>query len=315
MSKHENIGYDLIGDIHGQAIELKALLEKLGYQIVDGVHTHPTRKAIFLGDLVDRGAHQKEVIAIVRSMVKSGAALSVMGNHEFNAIAYFTDDGKGGYLRERNQKNRKTHEAFLEAYQDDPEEWRDVIEWFKTLPLWLDFDGLRVVHACWDREIISRIREYQGDSTLLSDELLRSACDKSSDWQYEAIEVILKGKEIALPEGVHFYDKDRTKRHEMRVRWWDDSSTTYMTAYMGPEQYRTHIPDDPIEGNHLVEYGHHEKPVFLGHYWLEGTPIPLADNIACLDYSVAKDGPLVAYRWSGEQVLNKGNYVMVPKER
>ena len=51
----------------------------------------------------------------------------------------------------------------------------------------------------------------------------------------------------------------------------------------------------------MVEYGHDEKPVFLGHYWMEGEPSPLADNIACLDYGVAnRGGKLVAYRWNDD---------------
>ena len=80
---------------------------------------------------------------------------------------------------------------------------------------------------------------------------------------------------------------------------------------MGPESALTHIPDDPILGDHLVEYGHEEKPVFLGHYWMEGKPTPLADNIACLDYSVAKlGGKLVAYRWDGEQQIDPAKYVI-----
>ena len=50
------------------------------------------------------------------------------------------------------------------------------------------------------------------------------------------------------------------------------------------------------------------KPCFLGHYWLKGEPEPLARNVACLDYSVAKEGKLVAYRWQGESVLTKENF-------
>lgn len=61
-----------------------------------------------------------------------------------------------------------------------------------------------------------------------------------------------------------------------------------------------------------MEYSHDEPPVFLGHYWLEGDPEPLAPNIACLDYSVAKPGgKLVAYRWSGERELRRENFVWV----
>ena len=79
---------------------------------------------------------------------------------------------------------------------------------------------------------------------------------------------------------------------------------------MGPENARTHIPKDEIDGDHLVEYAHDAPPVFLGYYWLEGDPEPLAPNIACLDYSVANPGgKLVAYRWSGERVLERENFV------
>jgi len=47
--------YDLIGDIHGYACELEALLDKLGYRDSNGVFAHPNRRAIFLGDFIDRG--------------------------------------------------------------------------------------------------------------------------------------------------------------------------------------------------------------------------------------------------------------------
>lgn len=97
------------------------------------------------------------------------------------------------------------------------------------------------------------------------------------------------------------------------MRWWGELGT-YQNLFMGPESARTHIPDDPIEGDHLIEYGADEKPVFVGHYWLEGRPVPLAANIACLDYSVAKDGgKLVAYRWDGEASIDKSKFVSVDR--
>lgn len=51
----------------------------------------------------------------------------------------------------------------------------------------------------------------------------------------------------------------------------------------------------------------------MGHYWLEGTPMPLADNIACVDYSVAKNGKLVAYRWDGETILFQDKFESVDR--
>jgi len=81
-----------------------------------------------------------------------------------------------------------------------------------------------------------------------------------------------------------------------------------------PESARTYIPDDEITGDHLVEYTHEAPPVFFGHYWMEGKPEPLARNIACLDYSVAKlGGDLTAYRWNGEQVLTIEGFVWVDR--
>ena len=307
-----NKSYDIIGDIHGQAEELKQLLELLGYVVNDkGIYTHNTRKIIFLGDFIDRGDYQKEVLSVVRPMVESGAALAVMGNHEYNAIAYATvSDNKDEYLRPHTDKNIKQHKAFLGVYEADKAAYSDVINWFKTLPLWLDLGDLRVIHACWDAALTERInKDYNGN--LLTDDLLINS-SKKGYWEYEAIETLLKGKEIPLKDGISFKDKDNNTRHNIRVRWWDQSATNYKSAFMGPESARTHIPDDDIEGDHLVEYSYDEPPVFLGHYWMEGEPEPLSKNIACLDYSVAKPGgKLVAYRWDGEKNLKKGNYVYV----
>ena len=302
--------YDLIGDIHGQVPELERLLENLSYSKVNGVWQHTERKIIFLGDFVDRGDYQKEVIDIVRPMIDCGHALSVMGNHEYNAIAYFTKDESGNYLRTHDDKNIKQHKAFLDAFESNPKEYKEAIEWFKTLPLWLDIPGVNIVHACWDEKLINRIIDFQG-SNLLTDELLHLSSDKSQ-WQYEAIETLLKGKEISLPNGRSFLDKDGNERHEIRIQWWEQNASTYKDVFLGPESARTHIPNDPVKGDHLINYSHDQKPLFLGHYWMEGEIKPLADNIACLDYSVAKEGGrLVAYRWDGEQKINTTKFIFV----
>ena len=50
-------------------------------------------------------------------------------------------------------------------------------------------------------------------------------------------------------------------------------------------------------------------PVFIGHYWMSGKPELQSPKVACVDYSAAKDGPLVAYRWDGEQELDASRFV------
>ena len=180
--------YDLVGDIHGQAPALIRLLKRLSYEEINGVYQHDTRKLIFLGDFVDRGDYQREVIDIVRPMIEEGHALTVMGNHEYNAIAYYTKDNDGNYLRSHNDKHTKQHQSFLDAYDDNPKEKASVIDWFKTLPLWLDLEGLRVIHACWDSDLITKL----GNNKLTNDVLIKSA--NKGSFEYEAIETLLKGK-------------------------------------------------------------------------------------------------------------------------
>ncbi len=308
-------GYDLIGDIHGCADSLEALLRVMGYREQNGRYCHPDRQVIFLGDYIDRGPKQEKTIEIVRSMVESGQAKAIMGNHEFNAIAFHTPDPdeSAGHLRRRSERTIKQHQAFLDEYEGRPKAWKEVIEWFRQLPLWLDLGGLRAVHACWDPASIACLQPQVEPEKPLCHSLLQAACCESSQ-EYQAIEILLKGKELALPAGHYYYDKEGTRRHRIRVRWWDVDVTSYRDAYMGPEEARLGIPDDEVEGDYLLEYGDESPPLFFGHYWLSGRPQPLAANIACLDYSIAKPGgALVAYRWGGEQRLIREHFVRVER--
>ena len=86
--------FDVIGDIHGEADKLLALLSTLGYSEVGGAWIHPERQASFVGDLIDRGPKQLERVDIVRGMVETGSAQCILGNHEFNAVASVTRDPK-----------------------------------------------------------------------------------------------------------------------------------------------------------------------------------------------------------------------------
>ncbi|MBF9015837.1 MULTISPECIES: metallophosphoesterase [unclassified Oceanispirochaeta] len=285
------MNYDIIGDIHGYLDALVALLKKLGYSRKGGSWSHPDRQVIFLGDFIDRGPRQLETITLVRSMMDSGNALSVMGNHEFNAIAWHTPDPEnpGEYLRSHDiEKNKNQHKEFLAQLGGNASLHQEIISWFKTLPLYLDLPGLRAVHACWHPSYINYLSPFLTPEKQLPDNQLiqatrkpeKASLDTPEPSLYKAVDALLKGMEAPLPEGVSFTDKDGTLRYRTRINWWDPGATDFRSS------------DD---------FG----PVFFGHYWFKGEPGLLTDKALCLDYSVAKDGFLAAYRWEGEEVLMK----------
>lgn len=296
--------YDLIGDIHGHADPLERLLTTLGYSQRQGIYKHPERKVIFLGDFIDRGPKIRETLAIVRPMVESGAALSVMGNHELNALAFHTPDPTkpGEHLRPHNQKNSNQHAETMRQVPAD--ELASSLDWFRTLPLWLDLDGVRVVHACWDETRMAKIRGP------VTDEFLCSAC-LSDGGLFEPVEAILKGKEVTLPAGATFRDKDGHERLATRVKWYESpAGHTYRTYAMASEPIESDKPLPEEVARAAVPYPEDAVPVFVGHYWLNGSqPELLRRNIACVDWSVAKGGFLCAYRWNGEQELDARQFV------
>jgi hypothetical protein len=70
-------GHDLVGDIHGHADALHRLLRELDYVEIEGIFRHPERQMIFVGDFVNRGPQQQEVLRIARSMCEAGFAKAV----------------------------------------------------------------------------------------------------------------------------------------------------------------------------------------------------------------------------------------------
>ncbi len=310
------MSYDIIGDIHGYADKLRALLRKMGYAEKGGVWRHPSRQAIFVGDFIDRGPEQLESVRIPRAMIDAGAARAVLGNHELNAIAYALKDPETGeYLRRHSDNNLKQHRAFLEAVEGRSDLYRELIDWFLTLPLWLDLGEIRVVHACWH----PRFKDYIEPKLVnraLTPELMPEASRKPANKAdlftpepgvYKAVEALTKGLETPLPEGYSFLDAQGHERREIRVRWWSPQATSYReTALLGSEHSST-LPEDPVPSHVLL--GYDGPPLFIGHYWLTGTPAPQTPKLACVDYSAGRGLELCAYRWDGEQEILSENFV------
>jgi protein phosphatase len=134
--------FDLVGDVHGCAGELEQLLAELGYRPGEaGVPVHPEgRKAVFVGDLVDRGPDTPGALRMVMGMVAAGSALSVVGNH---------DDKLRRALLGRPVKVAHGLELSLRQLAEDPAFEREVCAFLERLPSHyvLDRGALVVAHA------------------------------------------------------------------------------------------------------------------------------------------------------------------------
>jgi len=287
------MNYDIIGDIHGHASELEKLLQKLGYQLNEGVYSHSNNRiVIFLGDFIDRGPKIRETLHIVKNMCDTGNAEAIMGNHEFNAVCFDTPDKlNGGFYRAHTFTEINQHFETLKQFKGFEDEWDKFLDWFKVLPMFIEKEDFRAVHACWDDTHINWLRNnYKGK---LTSKFLANFNEDNSI-ENKVIEETLKGKEINLKNGDTFFDKDGVERKECRVKWWqpiEQRITNKDVLMMCPVQYGK----KPNENDDAYNYTSN-KTVFFGHYWLKGNPVIENEKAICLDYSVAKKGHLVAFK-------------------
>ncbi len=308
-------GYDLIGDVHGCALSLELLLQKLGYSRKAGVYQHPQRQAIFLGDIVDRGPRIREALHIVRDMVDGGHAQIVMGNHEFNYLSYLTpgrSDSGMEYLRTHNRRHLRILSETLEQFANHPQDQKDFLQWIMEMPLFLDYEQFRVVHACWSQLHIDRFVSVQGGNQIDEDYLHRSAHYGTAEW--ETMDRLLRGTHLKMPNNEIMVSKDGYKRHFFRTKFWADKPQYYIDVVFQPDPLPEHVARMPLseqDYKDLLYYSDAEPLLFVGHYWCDGEPRPVASNVACIDYSAVKFGKLVAYRLDQETVLDPGKFIWV----
>ena len=139
--RRDDVGpFDIIGDVHGCHDELVRLLAELGYDTSVDPIAHPEgRRAVFLGDLVDRGPGVAEVLDVAMSMVAGGSALCILGNHE-NKL--------GRALAGRNvQVSHGLAESLEQLDRRGPEFSRQVAEFIDGLVSHYVLDGGRLVVA------------------------------------------------------------------------------------------------------------------------------------------------------------------------
>jgi len=249
---------DIVGDVHGEIDALCSLLRHLGYS-EDG--SHPARRLVFLGDLADRGPDSPAVVDFVQSLIGSGRAQCVLGNHDFNIMVdHDKPENKWFYGVDFLAKDGSVVSQVL---ADEPTRQR-VRAFFRTLPLALERDDLRVAHACWHDEMIAVARDaddavtlYEHHRDLIDGEPSESDLDVRDKGlrhqNHNPVKLLTSGPEERTDEPIEAGGKIP---HERRVPWWND--------------YRDDV---------FCVFGHYSQPVDQSH----GN-----GRTFCADYAVGK---------------------------
>ena len=175
--QHEHGPFDVVGDVHGCRGELESLLIELGYALVRDELGRPVdavppgdRKAVFVGDLVDRGPDSPGVLRLVMGMVAAGHALCVPGNHESKLVRA---------LQGRQVQVSHGLETTLAQLATEPPEFRAQVQQFchdLVSHLVLDDGRLVIAHAglkqAYHGRASARVRSFAlyGDTTGETDE-------------------------------------------------------------------------------------------------------------------------------------------------
>ncbi len=303
-------GFDVISDVHGDYDALVSLFHELGYVYDGNFFVHPkNRIPIFIGDGPDRGSQQLKTLNLMRRMVKSGRALMTLGNHELNIISLLTKSLDGSSLRDHTDPFvQGQHSAFFNEIAMGSQNHKDMVEWFKTIPLFLELEGLSCVHACWHQESIDVIKSYLGDNNnALGDEGMKYFIE-NEDFR-EAVYMTLMGPQYELPEGFAYVDAHGNPREIARNMWALPERNLGERLYLNGKElppYIKAIIDGDTQGR---EYGVKNGVLCFGHYSQLGEPqAPTSqDYMLCLDFMKAQ----TAYRFnpgdtriSGEQLVS-----------
>ena len=251
---------DIIGDVHGEIEALSSLLHHLGY---DATGRHPSdRKLVFVGDLTDRGPDSPAVVDIVHSLVNAERAQCVLGNHDLNILLGDRKHDNHWFFGEEWALDGSNVPTPAKLADDSVR--RQVLELFGSLPLVLERDDVRVVHACWDLGMVEIARQTHDVVTLYGEHVetinarhRRSHLDEIDrgleHQNLNPVKVLTSGKERRVTKP---FEASGKMRYEERVSWWN-------------------------------EYTDHPLCIF-GHYSNYRGNFNLSSRAICVDFAVAK---------------------------
>ncbi|HLN30096.1 MAG TPA: metallophosphoesterase [Gemmataceae bacterium] len=216
---------DIVGDVHGELECLLQVLRHLGYNNL-GIHPEG-RRLVFLGDLTDRGPDSPGVVELVRSFVDAGYAQCVLGNHDLNILLGQEKLDNGWFFGKPFFHDR----ALVPQVLATDAIRQGVLDFFSRLPLALERADLRVVHACWQTEMVDLARPARATVDLYNRhaDLIERDLQQRSDIDAVArelehqnrnpVKVLTSGRERRAEAP---FESSGKLRYEERVRWWEN---------------------------------------------------------------------------------------------
>jgi hypothetical protein len=251
---------DIVGDVHGELEALYALMEHLGY---NRKGSHPTgRQLVFLGDLTDRGPDSVGVVGLVHNLIDAGRAQCVLGNHDLSILLerkkpenrwFFGRPfvNKAGITIPQRRASGKTR--------------RKIIRFFRTLPLVLERPGLRVVHACWQAEMVDAARAATD---------VKKLCDSYHD--------------LIKTENKQRKDLDKIDK---RLRHQNCNPVKLLTSGIEERIDPEHWSGGKLRSRRRAEWwkNYRDRQICVfGHYSFSSRRLNGADRAICLDYGVGE---------------------------
>jgi hypothetical protein len=318
---------DVVGDVHGEFDALKVLLQRLGYDR-HGEHRQG-RRLVFVGDLCDRGPDSPGVLRFVRDLCARDLAQVALGNHELNILR-----------RERKHGNDWYFDA---SGATRCAEFADIREFLHGLPVALERADLRVVHACWNDDALTRaatldgpvLRRFEHHEAAMQIAMARDEIDATADDELARHGVQLHDREQTPPllsavarrdafeqmgnplrvltsgaervAGAPFFAGGRWRMVE-RVPWWQEYSAA--TPVIFGHYWRWWNP----AAHAILSKG--EKPLFADVAPTDWLPTGQGAQAFCVDYSVGAryaersrrpagpfEGRLAAMRWPERELV------------
>ncbi|MGH8143821.1 MAG: metallophosphoesterase [Steroidobacteraceae bacterium] len=261
VQKLEGGPIDVIGDIHGEREALEALLGRLGYD-ARGRHPHG-RRLVFVGDLCDRGPDSPGTIRLVQSLVESGRAHALAGNHELNLLRREPKHGNHWFF------GASSDPEFGECVAISAGEQASILEFLRSLPLVLERDDVRIVHAAWIDAVVDRCRglnlsleaAYQEfDAAMRSSPVFR-ALQARHDEQVRRLGAALKDRaRVASATAIGPYDEFCQMANPIRVITSGVERATN-TPFFAAGKWRF------VDRAAWWREYPGDTPVLFGHYW------------------------------------------------